>query len=419
MVLGTDKFLLSEDAAHRRFSLAKKEMQMRAADWNVLLIAALEFSILFSSQYRANGVRTSALITLSVLTFFVARVTIRRPLQMACLGGVVGLGGALLGLNAMRQFIAETELLASVGFSNLLAFRSQMIVPPAPWVAGEWFTVVLLALPFACAMPTYLWRREKTWPAVIAMLPPLVVTAALALSMSRAIFLSTVLFYFSGCVLLVLSKIVSLRAGSTLLAGGLGSLVLILACESAIYPGLIKTYVGQHTSQTRSTQGRVEIWNRSLELVLAHPLVGVGSANSALMLLSSADEEETTGFASRTFSLPIQILVEKGVTGLVLYTVFLALVTREFVQTIRHSAPVRDPDEIASEPNQPVAKQRRTQVVAEAKDDSACKAMLCCFAAGLIAVLFRELTYSSLMEHSLTLALAAVLAALICRPQAD
>ena len=42
--------------------------------------------------------------------------------------------------------------------------------------------------------------------------------------------------------------------------------------------------------------------------------------------------------------------------------------------------------------------------------------MKCCFAAGLIAVLFRELTYSSLLEHTLTLALAFALAALICAP---
>ena len=42
---------------------------------------------------------------------------------------------------------------------------------------------------------------------------------------------------------------------------------------------------------------------------------------------------------------------------------------------------------------------------------SAHKAITCCFAAGLAAVLFRELVYSSLLEHTLTLVLAAVLSA--------
>jgi len=37
-----------------------------------------------------------------------------------------------------------------------------------------------------------------------------------------------------------------------------------------------------------------------------HPWWGVGSSNAALFLLSSASEEETAGFASRAFSLPVQ-----------------------------------------------------------------------------------------------------------------
>jgi len=396
--------------------LAKKNMQMRAVDWSVLLIAALEFGILFSSQYGANSIRTLTLITLSVQTFLVVRLTIRRPIQIACLGAILGLSGASLGLSGMHQLIAKAEQLNDAGFSNLHTFRSRLIAPPAPWIVGEWFTVVLLALPFACAVPVYFWRREKIW-SVITVLSSLVVTATLVLSMSRAVFWSTVVFYSSVCVLPVVSRVVSLRAGSTLLARVLGSLVLIFLCASAVYPGLLKTYAGQHASQTRSTQGRVEIWNRSLELVRAHPLMGVGSANSALMLLSNADEEETTGFASRTFSLPVQIVVEKGIIGLVLYAVFLGLVAREFVQTMRHSPPIRGPHERGSEPNHHVTKHLRTQCMAEIKDGLAYKAMVCCFAAVLIAVLFRELTYSSLIEHNLTLTLVAVLAAMICRPQ--
>jgi general stress protein CsbA len=38
--------------------------------------------------------------------------------------------------------------------------------------------------------------------------------------------------------------------------------------------------------------------------------------------------------------------------------------------------------------------------------------MKCCFAADMLAVLFRELTYSSLLEHALTLVLFSALAAL-------
>jgi hypothetical protein len=66
-----------------------------------------------------------------------------------------------------------------------------------------------------------------------------------------------------------------------------------------------------------------------------------------------------------------------------LYAAFLLLVGRTFVQTMRAELPGRD------------------------------KAMACCFAAGLVAVLFRELTYSSVLEHTVTLALAMTLSALV------
>jgi O-antigen ligase len=341
--------------------VASTKPRMRVVELSVLLLLAFEFLSLALSQYRANSIRSTWAIAIAVLLYCAVRYTISTPVQIASLGTVLALGGAWLGVSALGQFNNEAVVLTGAGFSSLVAFRSQLIAPPAPWIAGEWFTVVLLAVPFTCAVPVYFWRREKTWAAVIAALPSLVVTAALALSMSRAVFWSTVVFYFSVCALLVFSRTVTLRSGSTLLAGTLGSLVLILACESAIYPGLIKAYAGHHTSQTRSSQGRVEIWNRSLQLVRKHPLMGVGSANSALMLLSSADEEETTGFASRTFSLPVQILVEKGIIGLVLYALFLALIAREFVQTMRCSPPIHDPDESGSEPNHlPAKPSRRT-----------------------------------------------------------
>lgn len=393
--------------------LATKTIRMRAVDWGVLLIAALEFIALFSLQYRANSIHASAITAAIVTIYFAIRLTIRRPIQMALLSGVLGLGGAWNALTGMGQFKKHAEQLASAGFFNLVAFRSRLIVPPAQWISGDWFTVLLLAIPFACGVLAYLWRRGETWPTVIALFPPLLVTATLTLSLSRAVFWSIVLFCFSACIFLVFSKVLSPRAGVTLLAGALGSVVLILACESAIYPGLIKAYAGQHTSQTRSTQGRIEIWRRSMELVRAHPLMGVGSANSAFMLLSSADDEETTGFASRTFSLPVQVLVEKGIVGFIVYTSFLVLLAREFVRTIRYPSTEAAPKNAGK-----TATQANTRAIVEANDDSAYKAMVCCLAAGLVAVLLRELTYSSLMEHSLTFALAATLAALVCRPEA-
>jgi uncharacterized membrane protein YgaE (UPF0421/DUF939 family) len=41
------------------------------------------------------------------------------------------------------------------------------------------------------------------------------------------------------------------------------------------------------------------------------------------------------------------------------------------------------------------------------------KGMICCMAAGVVAVLFRELTYSSLLEHAATAMLFAMILAFL------
>ena len=396
--------------------LPTKGVRMRAMDWSVLLLAALEMPSLLFSQYRANSIRATVAMPIFVLAYFAVRLAIRSSLQTAFFSGLLGLGGGWLALSGLSQFHENANRLGAAGLTNLVAFRSRLITPPSPWIPGEWFTLLLLALPFACVALVYLWQKQRKWLAAATFVVPGLITATLCLSMSRAVFWSVVAFFLLLCAFLSASRVFTTRAAGILLGGTLAALVLILACETAFYPGLIKAYSGQHTSQVRSTQGRFEIWNRSLDVVRAHPLWGVGSGNAALALTSTADQEETTGFASRTFSLPIQILVEKGIVGFLLYCTFLILVAREFIRSIGYSPPetVAAPSGNRTKSGNTNPRDTLQTILA---DLSARKAMACCFAAGLVAVLFRELTYSSLFEHQLTLALVAVMSALVCLPE--
>jgi O-antigen ligase len=397
--------------------LPTHSLQMRVVDWIVLLLCAFEIPSLSFSQYRATSIRVTVTIAIFALTYCTARLAIRTNLQMVSLSALLGLGGGYLALFGLSHFDANAKRLDTVGLTNLVAFRSRLISPPSPWIQGEWFNLLLLALPYACVLPLYLFQRQqRKWLAATTLVVPVLITATLCVSLSRAVFWSVIVFCFVSCAFLLGSRLVKARAAGVLLGVALVALVLILAAESAVYPGLLTAYTGQHTSQVRSTQGRFEIWNRSLEVVRAHPLWGVGSGNSALSLTSTADQEETTGFASRTFSLPIQVLVEKGIVGFLLYGAFLVLVAREFIRTIRYSPPETLVASLSG---------RKKSSSVRAGDDnqavltelSARKAMACCFAAGLGAVLFRELTYSSLFEHQLTLALTGVLSALVCLPE--
>ena len=394
-------------------------IRMRAVDWAALALLAFEIPSLLFSQVRANSVRATETVALSVLTYFVLRLLMRTPLRAAWLAALLGLGGAWLALSGILEFAKGSELLAAVGLTDFVAFRSRFIHPIGGWVPGECFTVLLLALPFACAAAAYLWqidlRKGRSVKAALALLPAVPIVASLFLSLSRAVFWSTILFFFIVCGLMAAYKVVPLRTAWFLLAGVLCAMLLILVCETALYPGILRAYTGSHTSQVRSTQGRIDIWSRSLELMHGYRWLGVGSSNAALSLLSSADQDETTGFASRAFSLPIQVLAEKGLVGFALYSAFLLLAGWGFHRGMRLSAfqTARTTSSSTGGKRRNTARVNNEERL-RLRSENAHRAMKCCFAAGLLAVLLRELTYSSLLEHTLTLALAFSLAALMC-----
>ncbi len=410
--------------------------RVRPVDWAVFALLAFELPSLRFSQDRANSIGAAEVVALSILVYFAVRVLLRVPIGAAWFAALVGFAGAWLAITGIHQFAESAQQLAVAGLTDLVAFRSRLIHPISNWVPGESFTALLLALPFACAAAAYAWFRgspvsesrpfgklragsgaPRVLVALLALVPAAAIVAALFLSLSRAAFWSTVFFFVVACALMAAYRVVTLRTASLLLAGSLGALLVIMACELPLYPGIFRAYAGSHVSQSRSTEGRIDIWTRSLELTRGHRVWGVGSSNAALFLLSSAGEDETTGFASRAFSLPVQVLAENGLAGFACYAAFLLLLGWEFHRGTRSTMPpTAGVNGTSSGVKQKKKNQGASSERARLQAENAHRAMKCCFAAGLAAVLFRELTYSSLLEHTLTLALAFALAALMCAP---
>lgn len=386
-------------------------MKMRPVDWSVLSISAVEVISIFYSQYSANSIRSAWLVVCAILIYYLIRINIRTATQVALLSTLLGIAAVGLSFYGLRLFTVNARLLGAAGFSQLVPFRSRLISPPSSWLPGEWFTVLLMGLPFSFAILVRYLIDKKKRQIVVATLPTLVVTLTLLLSLSRAVFWSLVLFFSLACALLILYRLVPPRTSALLVGIVFTALLVIVSSESIIYPGLYRAYIRQDISQTRSTAGRFGIWNRAFALVGTHPFVGIGSGNTALALLSTTDQEDTAGFASRAFSLPVQVVVENGMFGCILYSTFLILIFTEFTYFMRRP-------HIQSEPSIRPAKLKNNcmEIGIRSRYLQSQKAMACCFMAGLVCILFRELTYSSLFEHSLTLILFVTLAALAWSP---
>jgi O-antigen ligase len=359
-------------------------LRLRLLDCAVLAVGTYEIPSLTMSRYSANSVAAARVVCAAALLYFLARLAARTAHGIVVVSALVGAGGIALGWTALSQFGEHASALRAAGLSGIVAFRSRLILVPAPWILGEWFTLVLLTLPFALAVAAFFWLGRNRIAAVGAALFTLAIAAALLLSCSRAVAGGVLVLFGSISVLAAAYRVMRIKAALILTAGALCALGCVLTAENALYPGIAEAYTGRHTSQVRSTEGRLAIWKRSADVFRLSPLWGVGSGNAPLFLTSTADQEETTGFASRTYSLPIQLLTEKGALGAALYLALLVMAGAAAHRKLRS-------------PN----------------TSAQMKGMTCCLAGGAIAVLFRELTYSSLLEHAATAMLFAMCLALI------
>src|SRR5581483_6330896 len=299
--------------------------RLHALDWAMLLALVYHVPELLLARYPANSVRATTTFWAAVSFYALVRIAIRTPRQVAVIAALVGTGGMVLAAFALMQFDRQVGLLRTNGFSDIVAFRARLIAPPSPWVLGEWFTLVLLTLPFACVVPIFLWFGQRRILGAIAVVMPIGVAAGLLLSCSRSVFWGMIAFAAVAVGLGMIYRVIRPKAAAIAMAGMLGAVGLMMAAGNAFYPGIVESYTGQHTSQVRSTEGRLAIWHRSTDVFKLSPFWGVGSGNAPLFLTASADEDQTTGFASRTFSLPVQLLTEKGVIGSMLYLAVLLL----------------------------------------------------------------------------------------------
>jgi O-antigen ligase len=364
--------------------LRSRALPLGLLDWSLLLTLVAEAANVFASRYPAAGVSPARVLTEAVVFYFLARLTLYTKHGRWITLVLISVGGLALGWFAGTQFNEHFRELQANGFSSTVAFRYGLILPPSPWVLGEWFTLVLMTLPFAFGAVLSLWLTGRRKLAAVSLLLTSATAAALALSCSRAVFWGVVLFFVGVFVVGAVYRVFPIRAAAVGAVGALGALTVLVFAENALYPGVLDAYAGGHTSQLRSTEGRLAIWRRSVDVFKLSPLWGVGSGNAPIFLAASADEDQTTGFASRTFSLPIQLLTEKGIVGTALYIAVLVLAGREARRKLR---------------NPKVSPQM--------------KGLTCCLVAGFAAVLFRELTYSSLLEHAATSMLFAMSLALV------
>ncbi len=353
----------------------KNHVSLNWLDLTVALLLLGEFNLTMAQSKGLYPKTYLFSLVCNVLVYYTLRFFLRKERQIQLFINVLAGFAALLSVLTVLSFLLFKFNIEYEGFTDLVSFKAKF--QPLGVLLNDWSTILLLSSVFT--LVALEWAHVKSAWFWILIVGCGLLTMALLVSFSRGIYIS-VLFGFIVFIAIAIVFITKKLKKLLLIAASSVGLVLL-----AVLPAIngVKTTAGFSvtTSQVRSTESRINIAETAFELFKERPITGVGAGNFSLYAnprLALREDSFYTGKATNSY---LQLLVEKGIVGFILWGVFVGLL---LLATLR-------------------------LVKTEKKESFA---FLIVFSV-LIAILFRELTFSTFFSKPQMQILFFVLAAWI------
>lgn len=222
-------------------------------------------------------------------------------------GGLVPIGISLL--LALGSFFVFRHSVLNAGFADTYHFR--FLFRPLGYITNVWAEVLLILLGWVCLMRRY--SAIFIFLCVLAML----------FSFSRGAYISLGIYLLVG-LLWMKTKREKIR----LLAVSLAAIVLT-AC---FLPQEMKTTLQMNStiSQRQSTEGRIDAAHAAWNAFRERPLLGYGNGNFTYAIDHAMNQDSTHAFTSFAPNIIVQLLVERGILGVMFY-LLLTVVVLHFI----------------------------------------------------------------------------------------
>jgi O-antigen ligase len=248
-------------------------------------------------------------VPFALLFALVARVAWTTKLARACLGVLVVLALALVGVGfveyATRHLFLNPKVIASNQLEDYFRVNSLFFDPN---IYGRFLAVVMLLL-----AAWLLWARRQREVVAGALLLA-VLWGGLVLTFSQSSFTALLV----GLAILGAMRW-SVRWALILSGGALVVAVVFVA----VAPGAVHLELGNSKSADKATSGRYDLIEGGLKLFKRAPLVGQGSGSFAREY-RRAEHVSPERAASASHTIPVTVAAEQGLIGLVAYLALLA-----------------------------------------------------------------------------------------------
>lgn len=338
------------------------ELKVRLIDIGVAIFLLGELFNLMFSTYPPNSLNylfKLCFVTLVYMSFSLLsddEVDNKLKYYLTIYGGIIGVMSFVAYLLFRSSIIAE----GFYDFENL-----KHLYLPLGEITNDWSTILLFF--FSFTIYSFI-NTESNWKRTWIISGGMFLLFSIIVTYSRGIYLATI----SLIVISFYSLLVSRSIGVKKLFVKFTYILLGTICLSMlVFEPLSKTLEFDNSvSQQRSIDGRMSIWKNSRKMISERPVNGIGSGNFPLLYSAYTNDPLTSPYTTRVNNTLVQVLVEKGIVG---------LVTFGFLVTVLGFA-----------------------LAACLLNDryNARKVFACIMAGFLVALLIKELTFSSLFENT-------------------
>lgn len=271
--------------------------------------------------YSSNSLVFLEKVVFFVIFYYILRIGLNRPFAANVF--LCGLSGYALfiTLGALFSFLMLQTSIAQEGWTDTSQLKK--MYAPFGYLTNEWATIALCFLPFP--LITAVLFRSSRVVVIGSIVAFSLVNFGVLVSFARGAYLTLGVFWIL-CVWMVFQyKLLPIRQllKITAVAG-----IVTLALASFISTGFMTTLSMNKTmSQKRSLEGRMSVLQSGMCQAQTQLWTGIGGNNYPLVSMLCHQWREDKGTTSFTNNTYLQLLIEKGIIGTLLYGLFFLITT--------------------------------------------------------------------------------------------
>lgn len=309
----------------------EKSFTIIAFDFAILALLVYEFILgIFSYGYNNCAIAILNQYTFTVF-YFILRLSVKTQNTQKFFLSILSTAFGIISVFCIASFEIFKNKVYSANFNELYDFK--YLYRPFGELNNIWATLSLCFLGIVLLSFFYLNKESlKKW---YVYLPVILILYCIIISFSRGVYISCgILILGMGGIVLFNS---TLNKKQRLLIISCCMALIALLCIPNMKDVARTIKMTETVSQKRSLAGRINALSLLEPALKENPLLGMGTANYSLAVNKYVYEDDNNTFTSFAPNILMQLLIEKGIIGALLWLTVAIIFTITLLKNIKQN----------------------------------------------------------------------------------